>query len=100
MDELHFEWDETKAAINERKHGVTFTEAATAFEDPFARVIDDPEHSDLQEEHLILMGISAKARLLIVVHCQRERHGAIRIISARKANKYESKQYGRFYDAR
>lgn len=100
MDELHFEWDPVKAASNLRKHEVSFAEAATAFEDPFARVIDDPEHSDMQEERLILMGISAKARLLIVVHCQREAHGTIRIISARKANKYESRQYGRLYDAR
>ncbi|NMN01365.1 Ribonuclease toxin, BrnT, of type II toxin-antitoxin system [Bifidobacterium sp. DSM 109958] len=100
MDELHFEWDDAKARINVSKHGVTFQEAATAFLDPYARVIDDPEHSDMTEERLILMGISTKARLLVVVHCQRETRNTIWIISARKASKYESQQYGRFYDAR
>lgn len=100
MDTITFEWDDAKAAINEHKHGVTFEEASTAFLDPYARVIDDPDHSTLDEERLILLGISTKARLLVVVHCQRERHGAIRIISARKATTHESKQYGRYYDAR
>ena len=40
-----FEWDDVKAAINERKHGVTFDEATEAFDDPWARVIDGPDHS-------------------------------------------------------
>ncbi|PST47675.1 hypothetical protein COO72_11815 [Bifidobacterium callitrichos] len=100
MDDLRFDWDDTKAEINLAKHGVSFSEASTVFSDPFARVIDDPEHSSFEEDRFIIMGISAKARLLVVCHCYREQQGIIRIISARKATKNESRQYGRFYDAR
>lgn len=88
-----FEWDDVKAAINERKHGVTFDEATEAFDDPWARVIDDPDHSD-QEERFILMGMSLDARSLTVCHCIR--HGStIRIISARRSTRNEERQYWR-----
>lgn len=100
MNALHFEWDDAKAVANVRKHGVTFEEASTTFYDPYARVIEDPEHSSLDEERFIILGISGMARLLVVCHCFREANGTIRIISARKANKHEAQQYGRFYDAR
>ena len=91
---MRFEWDEGKAQINIKKHGVTFDEAKTAFYDIFALVIDDPEHSD-DEERFILLGMSQNARLLVVCHCLRESETVIRIISARKATKTESSYYGR-----
>lgn len=47
-----FEWDPDKAASNEQKHGVPFSEAKTVFVDPYARVIDDPDHSDDEERSL------------------------------------------------
>lgn len=47
-----FEWDESKAAINLRKHGVTFEEAASVFNDPLAYTFPDPDHS-LKEERLL-----------------------------------------------
>lgn len=90
--ELHFQWDDGKATINERKHGITFEEARTVLFDERARVIDDPDHSD-DEERSILLGMSSHLRLLIVVHCYRAAGNSIRIISARKATIGEEKSY-------
>jgi uncharacterized protein len=92
MDMLRFEWDESKAAGNERKHGVSFEEARTVFQDDNARLIDDPEHSG-QEERFILLGLSSTLRLLVVCHCYRRAGNVIRIISARKATPRESRFY-------
>ena len=96
---MRFEWDEKKADGNLRKHGVSFNEALTVFDDPYARILDDPDHS-ISEERFIIMGLSLKARLLIVCHCQRGNGEAIRIISARKATKTERESYWRFYRER
>ena len=90
---LRFEWDPRKAAANARKHGVSFDEASTAFSDEQALVIPDPDHSE-DEDRFILLGLSAALRLLVVIHCFREDVDVIRIISARKATKRESKDYG------
>lgn len=91
---IRYEWDPDKAASNERKHGVTFAEASTVFGDPYARVIDDPDHSD-DEERFVILGASLRANVLIVCHCYRSGGDSIRIISARKATKTESKAYWR-----
>ena len=87
-----FEWSTRKASENRRKHGVSFEEAKSAFLDENARVIPDPEHSD-EEHRFILLGLSIQLRLLVVVHCYREDDDVIRIISARKADRSEWKQY-------
>lgn len=92
MNELMFEWDENKNAINKKKHHVSFEEAQTVFEDENALVIDDPEHSE-EEERFIILGFSLKANLLVVCHCYRASESVIRIISARKATTNEAKQY-------
>lgn len=92
MSDLRFEWDPRKAADNLRKHGVSFDEAQTAFADEHGLLIDDPEHS-AQEDRFILLGVSASARLLVVVHCYRMDDQVIRIISARKADRLERRQY-------
>ena len=92
MSELHFQWDDGKAAINERKHGITFEEARTVFFDERARLIDDPEHSE-DEDRFILLGMSSHLHLLVVVHCYRAEGNSIRIISARKATKGEARSY-------
>lgn len=89
---LEFEWDPSKNRSNKRKHGVDFDEACTAFSDPSARIIADPDHSD-DEDRFILLGLSQSIRLLVVCHCYRENDDTIRIISARKASKKESKIY-------
>lgn len=57
---MHFEWDENKNKINQRKHGVSFEEAVSVFYDDEALVIDDPDHSDF-EERFIILGLSRKA---------------------------------------
>ena len=92
MNTLHFEWDDNKARINIEKHGITFEEASTVFEDEEAILFDDPEHSE-EEERFLLLGISQQTNLLIVCHCYRGADEVIRIISARKATKNERKQY-------
>lgn len=92
MSSLRFEWDEGKAAINAKKHGVSFEEARSAFFDERARLIDDPDHSE-DEERFILLGLSNTLRLLLVCHCYRSEDNVIRIISARKATSRESKSY-------
>ena len=98
MDGLKFEWDRRKETANRKKHGVTFTEARTAFFDENARVIADPDHSDV-EDRFILLGLSSQLRLLVVCHCYREHQDTIRIISARKANRSEQREYEGFRHA-
>lgn len=92
MSGLSFEWDSRKAAINLKKHGVSFEEAKSAFFDERAKLIDDPDHSE-DEERMVLLGLSSTLRLLVVCHCCRGEGGVIRIISARKATATESKHY-------
>ena len=95
MSDARFEWDKRKATENRRKHGITFEEATSAFLDENARVIPDPEHSD-DEDRFVLLGLSVRLRLLVVVHCYRWGEDLIRIISARKADPSERKQYSDF----
>jgi hypothetical protein len=94
---LRFEWDETKNASNQRKHGVSFEEPESAFADECGRLIADPDHSD-QEDRFILMGMSTRLRLLIVCHCYRHAD-TIRIISARKADRSERTRYEGYKNA-
>ena len=95
MKTISFVWDRTKAESNLKKHKISFEEAQTVFSDPNARMIFDPEHSG-DEDRFILLGISSGLRLLIVYHCYIKDDMVIRIISARKSNKNEQKQYGSF----
>lgn len=97
MAHLSFEWDPKKEASNVAKHGVSFSEAQTAFTDEFARLIPDPDHSS-DEDRFILLGTSIGSRLLVVCHCVRS-EDSIRIISARKAQKQERKIYEGFRNA-
>jgi uncharacterized protein len=89
---LRFDWDERKNRGNRTKHGVWFEEAHSVFRDPHARLFDDPEHSE-EEDRFILLGLSSASRLLVVVHCYRDSHYMVRIISARKATKKEARFY-------
>ena len=83
-------WDPAKALLNLAKHGVGFEEAATVFRDPLLLVRSDVEHSQ-DEERWIALGKSVRQLLLVVVHTEDER--TIRIISARKAEPKERRQY-------
>ena len=98
MECIQFEWDENKNHINQNKHNISFEEAKTVFYDDEALVIDDPDHSEA-EERFIILGLSNKANLLIVCHCYRASDTVIRIISARRATKTESKFYRKRLDS-
>ncbi len=89
---MRFLWDKNKNLANIKKHKISFEEAKTVFFDDNARLIPDPEHSQ-SEERFIILGLTNKLRLLIVVHTYKENDEIIRIISARKATKSESKYY-------
>ncbi len=94
MSNIRFVWDPKKAAANRRKHGVSFDEARSVFYDEDAQLKADPDHSQ-DEDRFILLGQSAKMRVLIVCHCYRESDDLIRIISARRATKNERRSYPR-----
>ncbi|MDQ3013851.1 MAG: BrnT family toxin, partial [Acidobacteriota bacterium] len=66
-----FSWDEEKAAINERDHGVAFDEAKQVFDDPREVEYFDPEHSAFEEPRWVRIGLSRR-RLLFVVFTLRE----------------------------
>jgi hypothetical protein len=87
---MRFEWEPRKAARNRRKHGVSFEEALTVFHDSLAATFDDPHHSE-GERRQITVGYSARGRLLVV--CHTDRRGALRLISARRANARERKNH-------
>ena len=90
---INIEWDENKNQINLQKHKISFEEARTVFYDPGALLIHDPDHS-IEEDRFIILGLSSKLNLLLVCHCYKLNDDVIRLISARKADKYEQKQYG------
>ncbi len=94
MDGLSFVWDERKNLANQRKHGVSFEEAQTAFLDERARVFFDPDHSE-DEDRFILLGMSFQVRVLVVCHCERENDLVVRLISARRADRREEEDYWR-----
>lgn len=85
-----FEWDPAKEKVNRRKHGVAFRDAISAFMDPLSVTIPDPDHSMI-EERLLLLGENHKGQLLVVSHTDRE--DRIRIISVRKADRRERREY-------
>jgi uncharacterized DUF497 family protein len=91
---MPFEWDELKNRANVRKHGVSFEEAQTVFLDENAIRYFDPDHSE-DEDRFIMLGMSFRLRVLVVCHCYRADDSIIRIISARRANKEEAKDYWR-----
>ena len=94
MGDIHFDWDERKNRENQRKHKVSFEEAQTVFLDENAVRFFDPDHSE-DEDRFILLGISFKLRVLVVCHCFRESEKVVRLISARKADKAEERDYWR-----
>jgi uncharacterized protein len=87
---MEFEWDERKARVNVKKHGVSFHDAATVFGDPLAITFPDPDHSEV-EERSVTFGMSQSQRLLVVAHTNR---GArTRIINARVMTRKEKVIY-------
>ena len=85
-----FEWDPRKAGSDLKKHGISFAEALTVFSDPAARIFDDVDHS-VDERREIIIGYSRRPRLLVVGFT--ERVGRVRIITARRASRAETKRH-------
>lgn len=85
---MRFKWDKRKAAANLKKHGVSFEEASSAFDDKLGAYYPDLLHHD----RFILIGYSRRQRLLYVVHAE-VKADVIRIISARKATNHEKTRY-------
>jgi hypothetical protein len=87
---MEFEWDEEKAAANLAKHGVSFEEAGTIFDDPLYVDFYDPDHSS-EEHRYIIIGESRQRRLLVASYT--ERGGVTRLISAREVTRSEREAY-------
>ena len=85
-----FEWDSAKAILNEKKHGVSFDEALTAFRDEHSLTLEDPQGN---EDRFVLVGMSDKERVLFVVHAEIINKRRTRLISARVATKKQAVQY-------
>jgi uncharacterized protein len=87
---MKYEWDQQKAKTNLSKHGISFEEAQTVFDDPLYVDFYDPDHSE-NEDRYIIIGQSSKNRVLLVSYT--ERGEQIRLISARQVTKQELKAY-------
>lgn len=88
---MQVEWDPDKAASNLRKHGVDFADAVIALEDEYALTIEDHGHD---EQRFKTLGLGPNLNVLFVIHAERDEE-TIRIVSARKADRTETKQYYR-----
>jgi uncharacterized DUF497 family protein len=83
-----FAWDERKAEVNRRKHGVTFDEASTVFADPLGLHVVDAVYP----ARAVLIGMSRARNVILVVH-EEESDTTIRIISARRPTTHERRRY-------
>ena len=93
--QYNFEWNPEKAKSNRRKHGVSFEQAATVFQDPHALSIYDAEHSG-KEDRWLTLGLSANGGVIVVHHTFKKVSPSttlVRIISSRRATKSERRQY-------
>jgi uncharacterized DUF497 family protein len=87
---MNFEWDPRKAISNHRKHGISFGEAVTIFNDELSITVSDPDHSKVEDRY-ITIGWSNRGRLIMVSHT--DRNDRVRIISARELTQAERKAY-------
>jgi uncharacterized protein len=87
---VEFEWDRAKAAVNLKRHRVSFHEAAAVLEDPLSTTFPDEAHSEA-ELRFLTIGASARGHILVVAHM--ERNDTVRIISARRATRREREFY-------
>lgn len=87
---MEFEWNPDKAKLNLEKHGISFQEATTVFNDPLSVTFPDPDHS-IGENRYVIIGVSKFGQLLVVSHT--DRGEKVRIISARKATRQERRFY-------
>ena len=96
MQKILFEWGERKNLLNIKKHGISFKEAETCFEDDFAEIFFDAKHS-INEDRYIFLGLSKSCKTLVVIYTERDdiddEQTVIRIIGARKATPTEFLYY-------
>lgn len=90
---IKFTWDNSKNEANIKKHGVSFEEAVSVFDDTGSLIMFDEVHSTVDEDRFLIIGVSYKIRVLLVCHCYRENDTVVRIISARKADFNERNAY-------
>ncbi len=90
---IKFEWDETKAKSNGKKHGISFEETKSVFFDEYDIQFYDDESSQVEEDRILMLGSSNEANILLVCHCEHQEGETIRIISAPKATKSHTKYY-------
>ncbi len=91
MPKIEFAWDRRKATSNRHKHGVSFEEASTVFNDPLAIFFAEWVHD---EPRVVTIGSSTRGRTLFVVSVEFEgMEHLVRIISARKATRKERQRY-------
>lgn len=93
---MRFVWDPRKNNVNESKHGISFEDAITVFDDPFALRAPDPKHSTDLETMEWIIGESDIGHVLVVIFTERVRGNLYRIISARRANRRERRLYEEF----
>jgi hypothetical protein len=98
MGMLEVEWDDEKAASNLWKHGISFHEAATVFQDEDGLYEYDEGHSE-REDRFHLIGVSNKQKMMVVIHVEREQL-KLRIISAREPTAAERRRYEQGPDGR
>ena len=89
---MKFDWDPKKAETNRKKHGLSFEQAITAFDDPFALIALDEKHSTGSELRQWLIGVS-DVGIVVTVFTVRQPGNVYRIISARRANRWERRHY-------
>lgn len=89
LRDVEFGWNSDKAKLNLKLHHVAFQEAASVFDDPYARIVDDEDHRE------IIIGYSERNRLLFVSFTVRDE--IIRLISARLATQGEREEYQEHY---
>ena len=94
MSGIAFLWDDNKTRQNQKKHRVSFEEASTVFLDENAIEFFDPDHSK-SEDRFLMLGLSYRLRLIVVSYAVKQKGNQIRIISARRATKGESRAYRR-----
>lgn len=92
-DTGNYEWDISKNEGNIQKHGISFEEAITVFDDEFGFTVEDIKHSSLDEPRFQAVGMSSNLHILCVCHCIRNNDMTTRIISARKATQTEVDAY-------
>ena len=88
---MEFEWDPNKDRGNQEKHGISFEEAATVFDDELQITIPDPDHS-IGELRYVTVGLTSSGRLIVVSHTEHE-DDRIRVINARGATAQERRAY-------